>query len=49
VHAGGGEAWLPNGELPRFNQPRTRLPGLIVAPAQLVQPLRRALAELDPA
>jgi myo-inositol-1(or 4)-monophosphatase len=46
VRAGGGEAWLPNGERPCFNRARTRLPGLIVAPAQLVEPLKGLLAKL---
>jgi myo-inositol-1(or 4)-monophosphatase len=45
VRAGGGEAWIPGGERPRINQPRTRLPGLAVAPAQLVAVVRGLLGD----
>lgn len=43
VLGGGGEVWIPNGGLPRFNQPDPRLPGLMAAPRPLGGPLRQLL------
>jgi myo-inositol-1(or 4)-monophosphatase len=43
VLGAGGEVWIPNGGLPRFNQPDPRLPGLVAAPRPLGGPLRQLL------
>jgi len=44
VLAAGGAVWVPGGGPPQFNRPRPKLPGLVAAPATLVDAIRALLA-----
>ncbi len=41
VIAAGGRAHLPGGDVPRFNRPSPRIPGLLVSGSPIADELRR--------